>query len=156
MFAYKEESGELELHCEEDCCNNWVRKFCNSKKTTTGSTWDLVDCVHCCIAIEQCIQCKMNSGIIGTLSAQEDDTYNKDEDSTQGILASLQNLQMKQSMVAMLKEAHWKLSLLMKSRSFPQLMFPFLCCLFWMLSISKFLIMKVWTSNSYNHWWINY
>jgi hypothetical protein len=31
-FTYKEESGEQELHSEEDLRNNWVRKLCNNFK----------------------------------------------------------------------------------------------------------------------------
>ena len=31
-IAYKEESGEHELHTEEDLWNNWVRKLCNNFK----------------------------------------------------------------------------------------------------------------------------
>ena len=71
-LAYKEESGEKNLHSEDDLKKNWVRKLCNNMKNPTGRMGaDAKDGINQCIAIERRILDKSSSGILGRSSEDE-------------------------------------------------------------------------------------
>ena len=90
-IAYKAESGKHELHTEEDLCNNWVRKLCNSFKKLTGSTGDIANWIHHCIEIERCIQCQSNSWNLGALSVEDSGDLDPLQDEASGGPSNHQN-----------------------------------------------------------------